>query len=444
MDLSELIMNIQQLAPQLASTCCVINGAFMTLEDVEKMGYDEFLYRSKINMPLRLYKYFSNAENDKEGSKVNYSMIALKNNTVYMQSPSLFDDVYDSEINIDYYDYDIWCCSSDKEAIDDDGNARYLTIELEEYLGELKAYPENKEKPWLCKSVKNIASQSDIFEETSLVLPPSEIIKFFDLRLNVSDLSWETEDKEKIILCNNNRNSYYRDPIGGTAFIRKDYFDKYAKSHCIKYFAFAERLIPETGYADETSLHFEIKDGQIIKEIRNDGGHGSYNRVSNPLCDNCPHANVIETSQNESPEYDMEWLKNMLEEYGIEDDSDLIGDEEMLFICYPKCSTCQKAKKWLDEHNIKYTERHIVDANPTYDELKEWYGKSGLPLKKFFNTSGLLYKEMQLKDKLSTMSEEEQLQLLATNGMLVKRPLIVNGDTVLVGFKEAEWSEKLN
>ena len=149
--------------------------------------------------------------------------------------------------------YDIWCCSSDKEAIDDDGNARYLTIELEEYLGELKAYPENKEKPWLCKSVKNIASQSDIFEETSLVLPPSEIIKFFDLRLNVSDLSWETEDKEKIILCNNNRNSYYRDPIGGTAFIRKDYFDKYAKSHCIKYFAFAERLIPETGYADETS-----------------------------------------------------------------------------------------------------------------------------------------------------------------------------------------------
>ena len=86
----------------------------------------------------------------------------------------------------------------------------------------------------------------------------------------------------------------------------------------------------------------------------------------------------------------------------------------MLFICYPKCSTCQKAKKWLDEHNIKYTERHIVEVNPTYDELKEWYGKSGLTLKKFFNTSGLLYKEMQLKDKLPTMSEEEQIQLLAT------------------------------
>lgn len=115
----------------------------------------------------------------------------------------------------------------------------------------------------------------------------------------------------------------------------------------------------------------------------------------------------------------------------------------MRFIYYPKCSTCQKAKKWLDEHNIEYTGRHIVEDNPSYDELKEWFEKSGLPIKKFFNTSGLLYREMQLKDKLSMMSEEEQLQLLSTNGMLVKRPLIIDGDTVLVGFKEAEWTEKL-
>ena len=115
----------------------------------------------------------------------------------------------------------------------------------------------------------------------------------------------------------------------------------------------------------------------------------------------------------------------------------------MLFIYYPKCSTCQKAKKWLDEHNIKYTERHIVEANPTYEELKEWHEKSALPLKKFFNTSGLLYKEMQLKDKLPDMSEEEQLKLLATNGMLVKRPLVVSDDAVLVGFKEKEWADKL-
>lgn len=115
----------------------------------------------------------------------------------------------------------------------------------------------------------------------------------------------------------------------------------------------------------------------------------------------------------------------------------------MLFLEYPKCSTCQKAKKWLDEHNIEYTDRHIVEDHPAYDELNEWYKKSGLPLKRFFNTSGKLYKEMQLKDKLPAMSEEEQMKLLATNGMLVKRPLIVSEDKVLVGFKESEWIEVL-
>lgn len=114
----------------------------------------------------------------------------------------------------------------------------------------------------------------------------------------------------------------------------------------------------------------------------------------------------------------------------------------MLFIQYPKCTTCQKAKKWLDENNIKYEDRHIKEQNPSYEELKEWHQRSGLPLKKFFNTSGLLYKSMQLKDKLPEMSEEEQLRLLATDGMLVKRPLVIDGDTVLVGFKEPEW-EKL-
>ncbi len=115
----------------------------------------------------------------------------------------------------------------------------------------------------------------------------------------------------------------------------------------------------------------------------------------------------------------------------------------MLFVQYPKCSTCKKAKKWLDDHGIKYTDRHIVEENPTYEELKKWYEMSGLPLKKFFNTSGMLYREMQLKDKLPTMTEDEMLKLLATDGMLVKRPVVVKGETVLTGFKEAEWSDKL-
>lgn len=114
----------------------------------------------------------------------------------------------------------------------------------------------------------------------------------------------------------------------------------------------------------------------------------------------------------------------------------------MLLIEYPKCTTCQKAKKFLDDNNLEFTARHIKEDNPKYDELKVWYKKSGLPLKRFFNTSGLLYKSMGLKDKLAEMSEKEQLELLSTDGMLVKRPIIVAEDFILVGFREAEWKEK--
>ena len=113
------------------------------------------------------------------------------------------------------------------------------------------------------------------------------------------------------------------------------------------------------------------------------------------------------------------------------------------FICYPKCTTCQKAKKWLDDNKIEYEIRDIKEDNPSFEELSAWYNMSELPIKKFFNTSGLLYKSMELKDKLQSMSEEEQLKLLATDGMLVKRPLVIGEDFVLVGFKESEWSEKL-
>jgi arsenate reductase len=112
----------------------------------------------------------------------------------------------------------------------------------------------------------------------------------------------------------------------------------------------------------------------------------------------------------------------------------------MLFLCYPKCSTCAKARKWLDENGIDYDERDIKTKNPTYTDLKKWYRKSGLPLKRFFNTSGLQYNALGLKDKLADMSEDEQLKLLATDVMLVKRPLLIDGETVLVGFKEPEWA----
>ena len=111
----------------------------------------------------------------------------------------------------------------------------------------------------------------------------------------------------------------------------------------------------------------------------------------------------------------------------------------MLFLEYPPCSTCQKAKKWLDAQGIAYTDRHIKEQNPSYEELKTWYERSGLPLKRFFNTSGLAYKALELKSKLPTMTEEEQLALLASDGMLVKRPLLIGEDFVFTGFKESQW-----
>ena len=115
----------------------------------------------------------------------------------------------------------------------------------------------------------------------------------------------------------------------------------------------------------------------------------------------------------------------------------------MLLVCYPKCTTCRKAQTWLDAHEIEYEYRHIKEENPTEDELREWHKKSGLPLKRFFNTSGMLYKEMKLKDKLPTMSEDEQFKLLATDGLLVKRPIIIKDDYVTTGFKEKEWEENV-
>ena len=115
----------------------------------------------------------------------------------------------------------------------------------------------------------------------------------------------------------------------------------------------------------------------------------------------------------------------------------------MLFIEYPPCSTCKKAKQWLEEKGVPYTARHIKEQNPSFEELKAWYAMSGLELKKFFNTSGLVYKSLNLKEKLPTMTEEEQLRLLASDGMLVKRPLVIGEDFVLTGFKQAQWEEKL-
>lgn len=215
--------------------------------------------------------------------------------------------------------YDIWCCTSPEETIIDDGNARYLTIELDEYSGSLRDYVNCTVRSWLCKDVKNISNQSDVFDETSLVLPPAELIRYFNLEVNVSDLSWNTSDGIKVVICNNNKNSYYKDPIGGTVFIRKDYLDKYLESHTLKYFAFTERFIPETGYADETALHFEIQDGNIIVEILNNGKKRDWQSIVNPSCEECPYG-VFEQNNRERNDW-QNTLNEILELYGIDEEN---------------------------------------------------------------------------------------------------------------------------
>ena len=184
--------------------------------------------------------------------------------------------------------YNIWCCTSENETIHADDHARYLTIELPEYDGVLSSYKNCSEKSWLCKSVNSLTNNSDILDDTNLILPPAEIIRSLELSVDISDMSWSDSSHNKVIICNNNKTSYFRDPASGTVFIRKDFLERYLGQHRIKFFAFAERYTQETGFSNETSLHFEIQDGQIIKEIPNYQKTASASSSYNLLCDNCP------------------------------------------------------------------------------------------------------------------------------------------------------------
>lgn len=183
--------------------------------------------------------------------------------------------------------YEIWCCTSPEETIYADGNARYRTIELDDYCGTLNEYKQTKNQPFLCKRVRPILYGSGVFDDTSLVLPPAEIISFFDLHVDTCDMSWKTSAGDKIILCNNNKNSYYKDSIGSTVYIKKEYLEIFLANHPIKYFAFTERFTPETGYAEDTSLHFEIVDREIQKEIKNDA-YDDRKEEEYSACSCCP------------------------------------------------------------------------------------------------------------------------------------------------------------
>ena len=191
--------------------------------------------------------------------------------------------------------YNLWCCTSAEETIKNDGKARYLTIELNTYNGCIDEYNKLNQTPYLCKKVRGLKYSTGLFDETFMVLPPADIVRALNLYPDCTAMTWTDEMGMPVIICNNNKNSYYSDPIGETVFIKKDYLKKYLEDHTIKYFAFTEKFIPATGYADETSIHYEIKDGVIVKEISNAGGWGGQAEDKKPLCQNCPYGVELKT-----------------------------------------------------------------------------------------------------------------------------------------------------
>ena len=228
--------------------------------------------------------------------------------------------IYEKENGVNLWsdNYNLFCCTNKEETIIRDGNARYLTIELDYYVNDLRLYSDNTNRIWLCKRVKNICSNSDIFEQTFVILPPSSIINYFNLSLNATDLSWENQAKEIIIRCNNNKCSYYSNQIRGTVVIRKDYYDEFAKNNNIKYFAFAERYMKGVGYSSETDLHFELYNNRIIKMINNNDftDKQCINRYDNcSVCKLYSTNNTIETKVDDAK---LKSLEEMLKQYGID------------------------------------------------------------------------------------------------------------------------------
>ena len=209
--------------------------------------------------------------------------------------------------------YDLWCCTNQSETILDDGRARYLTIELDDYDRSITEYRNISNRPWLCKNVKGNAD--NLFDETTLVLPPADLLTKLGLVPDIKRMVWLNSDGEDIVICNNTKNSYYRDPIGSSIFIRGDYLNKYLEKNTLKFFAFTERFIPQTGYADKTALHFEIDGGTIKKEIPNDGRASTWPTGGNPLCNQCPYDFGVDNSQ--SYEIALEGIDDLLNKYGI-------------------------------------------------------------------------------------------------------------------------------
>jgi len=276
--------------------------------------YDPLEYGDGLNIKSPLSIYQPNVEKmgnlllnklDLSGSKDEQWWSDLnhtKRNILNLLSPVVFDgfewimiacriSVQDSLKKHEWREaYDWFCCTSSEETLHDDGEERYLTIELKDYTGNIFEYGACTSKPWLCKSVPNIAHDSGLLEDTVLVLPPAQIVDLLKLTVNLEEMSWQNEDGERIIICNNNRSSYFHDPIMGTVFIRKDAYEELQKILPIKFFAFSEKYLNPKGYCDDSAYHFEICDGQIVKSVANyQRDRKGTGREVPQVCQNCKY-----------------------------------------------------------------------------------------------------------------------------------------------------------
>lgn len=273
------------------------------------------LVSNRVQLPVKFdKKWLHDAKLTRENLLTLIQEIEYKKETWVLLSGRVFLQGDQEEFMDRWQDkYIIYCCTSEKETIENDGNARYLTIEAEDYSRSLEDYIINDYKPWLCKELNNICSGSEVFDKTSLVLPPSEMIKFFNLSLNISDMSWENEFEEKIIICNNNKNSFYEDVVGRTIFIKKRHLETFLENNSLKYFAFSERYVAEEGFSDNTSLHFEIMDGKIIKEIKNRRRNNNVGKAVKAKCLECPYGKYKEDDTE-----DLICINDILKEYQSE------------------------------------------------------------------------------------------------------------------------------
>lgn len=288
--------------------------------NVEKMGD---LVLCKLDFPeIKDKKWWSNLDNTKKNILQLMAPIEYKKQEWVLLAGRI--SVKGESGKCEWHDtYDIFCCTSPEETLNDDGNERYLTIELDDYTDNLFNYSTSACRPWLCKRVPPISYGSPVFEDTMLTLPPANLIAELGLKLNLIDMCWEDENGDAVVVCNNNMSSYYRDPIMSTVFIRKDAYDRLNGLLPIKYFAYSERYLAPMGYCDDTAMHFEIIDGEIVKSVLNFDPKREYKPITPPIrCQECrfgfykplPSGNSLDHLLKENPD-----IVALLKEYGAED-----------------------------------------------------------------------------------------------------------------------------